>query len=163
MYRKLLIGIIGILCLACGVLCSMWWGYPALLTLLYGREMEQALQHYWDISRDPETFRDPARLSEVSAGRFLTSTMGLYSTFEKPPREFIACHVTIQFVEEYSQKCSRVSAHVVCGNESGPTGQYIFSRQEDRWKVVNFWQGVQTHNELWPDPPPPTCKDVMKP
>lgn len=164
MRKRLLIGIVIILCLMCILLCSAKWGYPALLTMLYGRQLEQALQRYWDVRRSPEAFRDPSRLSEVTTGSFLTSTMGLYSTFDEPPSYLSSCQVDIQFVEEYSQECARISARVVCGRGwSDQTGEYILLWEEGRWKVANFWQWIDTHDTFWPSSPPPVCEDFLEP
>lgn len=160
MRKKLLIGSTATVCLLCAVLCGVVWGYPALLTLLHGRALKQALQHYWDVRHSVEAFEDPSILSEVAVGKSLTTTMGLYRAFDEPP-QLELCRVTTVWVEEYHpRKCSRVSAQVTCG---GTTGEYIFLWHEDRWKVANFWQWLDTHNTLWPSSPPPTCRDFLGP
>jgi hypothetical protein len=166
MRRKLLAGGICVFCLACAVSCSVWWARPALFTLQHGREMEQALQSYWGVRHSPETSEDPARLSDVMTGDLLTATVRLYSGSDNPFQTIPSCQVTVNSVKEYLSGCSRVSAQVVCGEGwgmySGNTGQYIFLREESRWKVVNFWQDVDTHNTFWPSSTPPTCKDFLR-
>jgi hypothetical protein len=165
MRRRFVIGVVSVLCFVCSLLCSIRWGYPALLTLFYGRELEQALQYYWDVMRSREAFEDPTRLSEVATGNLLTTTMRLYSAFNGPPTDSYTCQVTHTSVKEYSSECSRVSAQVVCGSGwgafTGNSGQYISLREEGQWKVVNRWRWHDTHITSRP-PPPPTCKDFLE-
>ncbi len=164
MRRRFLIGMMSVLCLICSLLCGARWGYPALLTLFYGQELEQALQHHWDVCRSPETFENPLRLSEVATGDFLTSTMGLYATFDEPPTYLSSCQVTLNSVKEYTPTCSRISAQVICGEGwSSHSGEYIFLREESQWKVVNLWQWLDTHNTLWSSSHRPMCTDFIDP
>jgi hypothetical protein len=165
MRRRPIVGIVLALSLVCGLLCGVKWGRPVLLTLLHGRELENALQHYWDVYNSPQAFEDPSLLAKVMTGDLLTNTAKTYSSRDEPPR-YIPCRVTMRAVQEHTSECSRVLAQVVCGSGwgafSGNSGQYIFLREEGQWKVVNFWQDIDTHNTLWPSSTPPVCKDFLK-
>ena len=164
MRRKPLLGAIITICLVCSGLLGVWQGYPILLNMLHGQELEQALQHYWDVRNDSESFLEPIRLSEVMTGDYLTTTVRLYSVFDEP-HQSIPCQVTINSVKEYSAECSRIQAEVWCGSGWGAyssnSGQYILLYDNGHWKVADFWKWTGPHKALWPDSPPPTCADIL--
>ena len=166
MQKKLLLGSAIFLLLICGASLVWWWGYPVWLTSQYGQELQRALQRYWDVYNSPDAFADPAHLSEIMTGDILTNTVEAYSKRDSPPA-YIRCNVTVTRVEEYTAICSRISANVVCGSGwaafSGNSGQYILLHDNELWRVVNFWQDLDTHNLLWPSSPVPTCKDFVNP
>jgi hypothetical protein len=124
--KRLLIGCIYIPCLACIVLCGVKWGYPALLTLLHGKELQQALEAYWNLSHSAKAYEDPDCMRDVATGDFLEWTIQAH---ERGPSDYIddcilnpsckiSCKAKTISVNEFSSQCSSVLADVSCAHGS---------------------------------------------